>query len=84
MAGPQQRGNAVSFFVGELMILSYHGILFLGRNRMLRVSQLPTFPEDLLHLLCESAGPNPSIQGTPEKLRFSVPSLRSVAPDLER
>jgi hypothetical protein len=27
---------------------------------------------------------NPSIQGTPEKLRFSVPSLRSVAPDLER
>ena len=30
--------------------------------------------------------PNPSIQGTPEKLRFSVPSRlrRSVAPDLER
>ncbi|HUW97566.1 MAG TPA: hypothetical protein VMV40_01825 [Acidiferrobacter sp.] len=27
---------------------------------------------------------NPSIQGTPEKLRFSVPSLCSVAPDLER
>jgi hypothetical protein len=29
---------------------------------------------------------NPSIQGTPEKLRFSVPSRvpRSVAPDLER
>jgi hypothetical protein len=31
-----------------------------------------------------AAWPNPSIQGTPEKLRFSVPSLRSVAPDLER
>lgn len=29
-------------------------------------------------------GANPSIQGTPEKLRFSVPSLRSVAPGLER
>jgi len=30
--------------------------------------------------------PNPSIQGTPEKLRFSVPSAvpASVAPDLER
>ena len=26
---------------------------------------------------------NPSIQGTPEKLRFSVPSLRSVSPDLD-
>lgn len=29
----QQCRYAVSFFVGELMVLIYHGILFLGRNR---------------------------------------------------
>jgi|GEM_PF-3270572 hypothetical protein len=38
---------------------------------MLRVSQLPALPEDLLHLLCESAQPKHSINRTPGKRRFA-------------
>ena len=58
------------------------------------MSPFPTYPSQsigppitsfrLNGAAAERARSNPSIQGTPEKLRFSVPSLRSVAPDLER
>jgi hypothetical protein len=50
-AKPEQRCRyAVSFLLGELMVFSLHGILFLGRIGMLRVSHLPSLSEDLLHL----------------------------------
>ena len=40
---------------------------------MLQVSQLPTFPENLLHLLCESATPNLALNRTVCKLRLQIP-----------
>jgi hypothetical protein len=56
----QQCRYAVSFLLGELMVFSLHGILFLGRIGMLRVSQLPSLAEDLLHLLTYFVNPRAS------------------------
>lgn len=53
-----QRRHAVSFFLGELVVLMHHCILFLGGNWMQGVSQLALLFRTALRLLCESATPN--------------------------
>jgi hypothetical protein len=56
-------GNQVSFFLGELVI--QHGCNpFPGRMRRQLVSPLPTPVQKVLHLLCESTRPNPSVNRT--------------------
>ena len=68
-------GNQVSFFLGELVI--QHGCNpFPGRMRKQPVSPLPPSVQKLLHLLCESAAPNPSVNRT---RRFMPSCLRTSA-----
>ena len=63
------RGDPVSFFLGELVV-RFHGCNPVpGRMRRRSVSPLPTFLQEVGHLLCESATPNPAVERT---RRFSA------------
>src|SRR5207248_2027236 len=65
------RGNQVSFFLGELVIR--HGCNpFPGRMRRQPVSPAPHLLQRKLHLLCESATPNHSLNWTARRRRLRV------------
>jgi len=58
------RGDQVSFFLGELVIRRHGCNPVPGRMRRQLVSPLPTRFQDVLHLPCESARPNPALNRT--------------------
>jgi hypothetical protein len=59
-----QPRDAVSFFLGELMVLIHQCFLFLGGKWKLSVSQLARPFQEALHFVCESAAHNKSLHPT--------------------
>src|SRR5438445_10324804 len=62
-AAHKLRRNRVSFFLGELVI-RHRCNPFLARMRRQLVSPLPTFVQSVLHLPCDSAGPDHAFNRT--------------------
>src|SRR5437879_164928 len=72
------RGNEVSFFLGELVIGSHGCNPLLGGMRRQLVSPLPTFVQKVLHLLCESAMPFHSMEGTRRQMTSAWRACRGA------
>ena len=75
ITGHGKAGDGVSFFLGELVIRRHGCNPFPGRMRKHLVSPLPTSFQRALHLLCESAMPNPAF----ERTRRSIPRRQAAS-----